>query len=114
MRRGLLAVGGNCGDFPGINMIAGTVLVLGDCGIRPAPGMRRGTVGLLGPTAPPLLPTFRKGSALEQPLFLTLIFRELRRLDFAVPDEIARGSFRIHHGDFVAGGRGEIFTRNAA
>jgi len=113
MRRGLLAVGGNCGDFPGINMIAGTVLVLGDCGIRPAPGMRRGTVGLLGSAAPQLLPTFRRGSTLE-PLFLQLIFKELRRLDFTIPDEVIRGTYRIYHGDFVAGGRGEILTRDAA
>ena len=113
MRRGLLAVGGNCGDFPGINMIAGTVLVLGECGIRPAAGMRRGTVGLFGRSAPQLLPTFRRGAAYE-PLFLQLLFKELRRLDFTVPDELIRASYRIYHGDFVAGGRGEIFMRDAA
>jgi formylmethanofuran dehydrogenase subunit C len=113
MRRGLLAVGGNCGDFPGINMIAGTVLVFGECGIRPAAGMRRGTLGLLGSGQPPVLPTFRRGAVVE-PLFMQLLLRELRRLEFQVPDELMQGAYQMFHGDFVAGGRGEILSRAAA
>ena len=107
MRRGLLVVGGGSGDFVGINMIAGTILVLGNCGIRPAAGMRRGTVGLLGPERPKLLPTFRAACRYE-PLFLQLILRHVARLGFPVPDALIRASYELYHGDFVAGGRGEI------
>lgn len=109
MRRGVLAVGGNCGDFAGLNMIAGTVLVFGACGIRPAAGMRRGTLGLFG-GAPPLLPTFRPGCRYH-PLMLQLIFRELVRLGFPVPDELYGAGYRIYHGDLVTIGRGELLVR---
>ncbi len=108
MRRGLLATGG-CGDFPGINMIAGTILVFGPCGIRPAPGMRRGTLGLFGSDPPKLLPTFRAGSR-DKSLALQLIFRELRRLDYPLPEELLTCDYRMHHGDMIAIGRGEILV----
>jgi formylmethanofuran dehydrogenase subunit C len=113
MRRGLLAVGGGCGDFPGVNMIAGTILVFGPCGIRPAPGMRRGTLGLFGAEPPKLLPTFRAGGC-DRPLFLQLIFRELRRLDFPVDDALFDAAFRMYHGDMVAIGRGEVLVPEQA
>jgi formylmethanofuran dehydrogenase subunit C len=109
MRRGLLAVGGGCGDFVGINMIAGTIFVFGNCGIRPAPGMRRGTVGLFGSEPPKLLPTFRAGSC-DQPLILKLLFRELRRLDFPVDEDLFHANYRMYHGDMVAIGRGEVLV----
>ena len=40
----LIAVGGSIGDFPAVNMIAGSLFVFGACGARPAAGMRRGTL----------------------------------------------------------------------
>lgn len=107
MRRGLLVVGGGCGDFVGINMIAGTILVFGNAGIRPAAGMRRGTVGLFGPERPKLLPTFRAGCRYE-PLFLQLLLRKVAEQKFPLPDGVAQASYELYHGDFVAGGRGEI------
>jgi hypothetical protein len=79
LRRGLVAIGGACGDFVGANMIAGTVLVFGPCGIRPAAAMRRGTVGLLGDNPPSILVTFRK-SCVCQPTFLRVILRRLESL----------------------------------
>lgn len=111
MRRGLLAIGGKCGDFVGLNMIAGSILVFGECGIRPAAGMRRGTVGLFGP-APKLLPTFRAGCRYH-PLMLQLVFRELVRLDFPVPNELFHAGYRIYHGDMVTVGRGELLVRES-
>jgi formylmethanofuran dehydrogenase subunit C len=108
MRRGLLAVGG-CGDFVGINMIAGTILVFGPCGIRPGAGMRRGTIGLFGDKPPTLLPTFRAGSR-DKLLVLELIFRELRRLDYPVPDQLVHCDYRMYHGDLVTVGRGEVLV----
>ncbi len=111
MRRGLVAVGG-CGDFPALNMIAGTVLVFGPCGIRPAAGMRRGTLGLFGGDAPALLPTFRPGSR-DRPLAVVLLLRELARLGYPVPNELAGAEYQMFHGDQVATGRGEILVADS-
>jgi formylmethanofuran dehydrogenase subunit C len=110
MRRGLLAVGAACGDFPGTNMIAGTILVFGACGVRPGAGMRRGTIGLLGPNAPRPLATFRRG-ACHRPLVLDLLLRHLRELGFPLPDDLLAANYWTYHGDFLAGGRGELLVR---
>jgi formylmethanofuran dehydrogenase subunit C len=112
MRRGLLAVGGNCGDLAGFNMLAGTILVFGNSGIRHGAGMLRGTIGLLGEERPPLLPTFRGGSR-GRPLAVALLWKELTRLDFAVPDRLRHCDFEIYHGDLLTGGRGEILLAAA-
>ena len=107
MRRGLLVVGGNCGDLAGFNMLAGTILVFGDSGIRHGAGMRRGTIGLFGQQRPELLPTFQGGSRCRL-VALSLIWKELQRLDFEVPERLRLGEFQLFHGDMLAGGRGEI------
>ncbi len=112
MRRGLIAVGGSCGDMTGFNMIAGSVFVFGNSGIRPGAGMRRGTIALLGDQPPELLPSFRHGSIVE-PTFLRILFRKLGELGFAVSDTVRNASFRLHHGDLIEGGRGEIILRAA-
>ena len=93
-------------------MLAGTILALGNCGIRPGAGMRRGTIALLGEEMPTLLPTFRYATAFD-PLALKMIFRELAQHDFPLSDELQSATFSLHHGDFIEGGRGEIFTRAA-
>ena len=107
MRRGLIAIGGNIGDLAGINMLAGTILLFGDSGIRHGAGMKRGTIGFFGKTRPPLLPTFRHACR-YRPEMLPLMFRHLRRLDFAVPNELLSQEFDLYNGDFLAGGRGEL------
>ena len=33
-RNGLIAIGGACGDFAGVNMLAGTIVVFGELSIR--------------------------------------------------------------------------------
>jgi formylmethanofuran dehydrogenase subunit C len=109
LRRGLIAVGG-CGDFAGINLIAGTILVFGSCGERPGAGMRRGTLGLFGDHPPRLLPTFRPGSR-DALLFMQLVLRELVRLDYPVPADLLTSAFRTWHGDTLALGRGEILCK---
>jgi len=113
MRRGLIAVGGRCGDMTAFNMIAGNIYVFGECGIRPGAGMRRGTIGLFGQSDPVLLPSFRRGGRVR-PVFLQLLFRKLRELDFAVPDNLFTSEFDQYHGDFLEGGRGEILSLAAA
>lgn len=107
MRRGLLAVGGNCGDLAGFNMLAGTILVFGNSGIRHGAGMRRGTIGLFGEQRPELLLTFQGGSRCR-PLAVTLLWKELMRHEFDVPDRLRHCDFQIFHGDMLEGGRGEI------
>jgi formylmethanofuran dehydrogenase subunit C len=109
MRRGLIAVGGNMGDLAGLNMLAGTILVFGDSGIRHGAGMKRGTLAFLG-KAPPLLPTFRRACR-YRPEALHLIYRELRRHEFQVADELFTCSYDLYNGDFLEGGRGEILLR---
>jgi formylmethanofuran dehydrogenase subunit C len=110
MRRGMIAIGGNIGDLAGINMLAGSILVFGDSGIRHGAGMKRGTIAFLGKSAPPLLPTFRRACRYRPPI-MPLLDRHLRRLDFAVSDELLTTSCDLYNGDFLAGGRGELLIR---
>jgi len=112
MRRGLIAIGGSMGDLAGINMLAGSIFVFGEGGIRHGAGMKRGTIAFLGNSRPPLLPTFRR-ACLYRPEVLQLVFRRLRRLDFAVADELLTCRYEIFNGDFLCGGRGEMLFRVA-
>jgi formylmethanofuran dehydrogenase subunit C len=110
MRRGLIAIGGGIGDLAGINMLAGSILLFGDSGIRHGAGMKRGTIAFLGGKAPPLLPTFRRACR-YRPQVLQLIYRHLRRLDFAFDESLLTGACDLYNGDFLAGGRGELLIR---
>jgi formylmethanofuran dehydrogenase subunit C len=110
MRRGMIAIGGSIGDLAGINMLAGSILVFGESGIRHGAGMKRGTIAFLGKTAPPILPTFRRACR-YRPEVMPLIYHHLRRLDFAVSDELLAAAFELYNGDFLAGGRGELLVR---
>lgn len=113
MRRGLIAIGGHAGDLVGHNMLAGSVLVFGTGGIRHGAGMKRGTLAFLGRERPPLLPTFRRACR-YRPDFLPLVYRQLRKLGFTVPDELFESQYDLYSGDLLAGGRGEILLRAAA
>ena len=73
MRRGLIAVGGNAGDFTGVNLLAGSVIVCGEMGIRPGASMKRGTIVSFSQTE--MLPTFEYACTYH-PVFLR--FREDR------------------------------------
>lgn len=110
MRRGLIAIGGGIGDLAGINMLAGSIFLFGDSGIRHGAGMKRGTIAFLGGKAPPLLPTFRRACR-YRPDVLALIYRHLRRLDFACDEALFKASYDIFNGDFLTGGRGEVLVR---
>jgi formylmethanofuran dehydrogenase subunit C len=109
MRRGLIAVQGNVGAFAGLDMVAGTLLVFGGCGPAAAAGMRRGTLAVLGPAAA-LLPSFRPGS-ICQFQFMRLYLRHLQTLGWSIPDAVIETRYRIHHGDLLNGGRGEVLLR---
>src|SRR6185369_1741063 len=104
MRRGLIAIGGGIGDLAGGNLLAGSIFVFGDSGIRHGAGMRRGTIAFLGGKPPRLLPTFRRACR-YRPDVLQLIYRHLRRLDFACDESLFTSSYDIFNGDFLTGGR---------
>ena len=110
MRRGLLAVGGSAGDLVGFNMLAGTILVLGSAGIRHGAGMHRGTIGLFSTERPDMLPSFRYACR-YQPQVLALLWRQLSKLGFAVPDELLTRDLDLYNGDLIEGGRGEMLLR---
>jgi formylmethanofuran dehydrogenase subunit C len=110
MRRGLIAIGGSIGDLAGINMLAGSIVLFGDSGIRHGAGMKRGTIAFLGGKAPPLLPTFRRACRYK-PDALQLMYRHLRRLDFARDESLFTASYDLFNGDFLTGGRGELLIR---
>lgn len=103
MRGGLIAVG-SAGDLVGFNMLAGTVLVFGESGIRHGAGMKRGTLAFLGDHRPNLLPTFRFACR-QQLTIMSLLNNQMMRdpFDFRIPENVD-----LYHGDFLAGGRGEI------
>jgi formylmethanofuran dehydrogenase subunit C len=109
MRRGLIAVGGDTGDFPCLNMIAGTVLVFGTTGARAAAGMRRGTLAVLG-DAPRLLNTFRSAGDCKL-AFLRIYFTLLRRRGFDVPAQLDDADYRVFTGDLLTVGKGEVLVR---
>ena len=56
MRRGMLLIGADAGDYCGARMLAGTIIVRGALGAGAGAGMQRGT--LLLARMPPLLGTF--------------------------------------------------------
>jgi formylmethanofuran dehydrogenase subunit C len=106
LRRGVVAVGRGCGDAAGFEMRAGTVVVGGPLGAAPGLGMRRGSIVAL--TAQPTVPTtFRRGRAWHPP-FLPLLLRHLAAGGFAPARAVAPPLWRQWHGDFLAGGRGEL------
>lgn len=108
-RRGLIYIAGNIGDLAGLNMLAGTILVGGRAGIRPGAGMRRGTLGFLG-ERPTLLPTFRRAGQFR-PSYFGLLARHLRQAGAPLNEQSLSGTFELHHGDLLEGGRGEILLR---
>jgi formylmethanofuran dehydrogenase subunit C len=118
LRRGLIAIGGDCGDLAGFNMLAGTILLCGSVGIRHGAGMRRGTICIAatngrGFPIPPLLPSFRRACR-YRPEVLSLVDRQLRKLEFQVAEEFVTSFYDLYNGDLIEGGRGEILLRVAA
>jgi formylmethanofuran dehydrogenase subunit C len=116
MRRGLLGIGGSCGEGAAFEMRAGTVVVAGRVGPRPGAGMRRGSlVALSALPEPP--PAFVRGAAWT-PDILPLLGGRLARAGFRPaaeqPQAAWAGVWQQWHGDLLAGGRGEIFHRLAA
>jgi len=109
MRRGLIGIAGSVGDLVGFNMKAGTVVVGGEAGIRHGAEMVRGSLVFLD-RAVPLLPTFRLAGRFVA-VTLRLIGRTLHRAGFPIDVQWSEEAFELHHGDLLAGGRGELWRR---
>ena len=84
LRRGLIAIGGNIGDLAGMNMLAGSIFVFGESGIRHGAGMKRGTHCLPRSRSPAAVAHLSPRLPLPARIPAAL-FRQLRKLDFAVP-----------------------------
>jgi formylmethanofuran dehydrogenase subunit C len=106
-RNGLIAIGGHCGDFAGVNLLAGTIVVLGRLGIRAGAGMKRGTIVAMREVA--LLPTFTYACRYRPP-FLPLYLRHLARLGLSVTAAQIAGAYKRWSGDSVEFNRGEILV----
>jgi len=105
MRRGLIIVEGDCGEFAAASMIAGTIALLGGCGPRLGAGMKRGTV--LAWRATDLPASFRFACE-YRPSFLPLYLAKLRQRDVIVGEH--EGTVRCYRGDILNGGRGEVLV----
>src|SRR5947199_58330 len=73
MRRGLIAIGGDTGDFPGVSLIAGSLFLFGKPGVRVGAGMKRGSI-VVASGLVPLLPSFRFDCTYK-PVFLAIYLR---------------------------------------
>jgi len=111
MRRGLIVVGGDTGDFTGVMALAGSIFVFGKLGVRAGASMKRGTIVTYqqGDGPPPLLPTF-KYDCDYRPAWIAVYLRELRALGFAPPDGAPAGRYRRYSGDLTELGKGEILV----
>jgi formylmethanofuran dehydrogenase subunit C len=106
MRRGLIVVERNCGEFAGASMIAGSVFVFGNTGARLGAGMKRGTI-VAGRVAE-LPPSFRY-SCDFRPAFLQFYAAKFREWETNSP-AFLRGELQCFRGDLLHGGTGEVLV----
>jgi formylmethanofuran dehydrogenase subunit C len=109
MRRGLVVVLGDSGEFAGAGMLAGSVFVAGRLGGRPGAGMKRGTIVAFG-EAPAMLPTFHYACT-YRPVFLQTHLRAIRSAGSLDETVLTADTFRRFVGDMNTGGRGEVLVR---
>jgi formylmethanofuran dehydrogenase subunit C len=103
MRRGMIIVNGHCRDFAGSAMIAGTIAISGQCGYAPGAGMKRGTILMRTPPTqfgPGFVHAFTGKLS-----FMAILNSELLKFGWSSPRS---DHVRVHRGDLVTGGRGEI------
>ncbi|MGB8275418.1 MAG: formylmethanofuran dehydrogenase subunit C [Alphaproteobacteria bacterium] len=104
MRNGLIAAGGDSGDFTGVNMLAGTIVVLGKLGQRSGAGMKRGTIVSMHDAE--LLPTFSYACTYH-PAFLRLYLTYLAGRGLPITEPQITGMYQRWSGDAVELNRGE-------
>lgn len=109
LRRGTLVIGGDADELLGWNMLAGTIVVFGQCGPHVGAEMTRGSIVLAGGNIHPLLPTFSSGGKFPVPV-LPMIAKWLRDQEFVFENKALDSPFEMFHGDWLKGGRGEVFV----
>ena len=113
-RRGMVLIGGDCGEFPARRMTAGTLVVVGRAGSHPGSLMRRGTLAL-GPGSQPPGPTFVRTGA-PSAVFLSLLGREIGAwLGASGPARgwADAGRLARYGGDLATLGKGEILVTDS-
>lgn len=110
LRRGTIVIGGNADELLGWNMLAGTIIVFGQCGPHAGAEMKRGSIILSGGYQHALLPTFTCGGTFPVP-FLPMMSKWLRDQEFEFENKVLDSPFKMFHGDWLKGGRGEVFVR---
>lgn len=107
MRRGLIVVERNCGEFAGASMIAGTLALFGDVGGRCGAGMKRGTIFC---ARAPELPISFTYACEYLPSFLPLYLKHIAGLEVNIPAGFGVGTVRCFRGDLLTGGKGEVLV----
>jgi formylmethanofuran dehydrogenase subunit C len=112
MRRGLILVEGDCGQYAGSDLIAGTLLLNGKVGSRLGAGMKRGSIICLN-DSPELVSSFVLAGH-EQPTWVRLLQQHLHELQPSpsLVDSLLGVSFTKYRGDRLTIGRGEILVRS--
>jgi formylmethanofuran dehydrogenase subunit C len=106
MRRGIIAVLGDVGDFAGTRMVAGSLLVFGHLGKRAGAGMKRGSIISFG-TNEPLLPTYCF-EAILQPVYIRILLKFLHEQGLSFDTDFIEGTFKRYSGDINVLGKGEV------
>lgn len=106
MRRGIIVIEKEAGDYVASRMIAGTLIVLGATGQLPAYLMRRGTLFLAEPAS--LSPTFLPSGTF--PFGFTRLFADHLRAESRAAARLLRGSFQRYAGDMAVLGKGEVLV----
>ena len=112
MRRGLVAIGGSCGEDAGFGMIAGTILVFGTCGGPVGAEMRRGHDRTVRPGTAPIAADLPAGRPVPSPLPPTDRAASSQRLGFPVARGLSDGELTLYHGDLLSLGKGEVWIRD--
>jgi formylmethanofuran dehydrogenase subunit C len=105
MRRGLLVVYGNTGDFTASRLVAGTIAIGGTPGAHPAFGMRRGTL-VLAQRRVELAPTFVPTSH-DFAVIWRLLARQIAALGGPF-ETLATKMPQRQVGDLAVDGKGEV------
>jgi formylmethanofuran dehydrogenase subunit C len=109
MRRGLILIEGNAGDYCGSRMVAGTIGVLGTTGTYTAFNMHRGT--LLLKNQPNLHVSIQDCGTHTLP-FLNLLFKSFAKYNTEF-SKLSNQRVQRFVGDLAYNGNGEILVLSA-
>lgn len=106
MRRGLILIRGNVGEYCGSRLLAGSIVVAGACGAQPGFGLRHGSLNLSRITE--TMPATFNDSGVVELSWLNLLRRHAEGF---LPDAVPETSrVRRYMGDLAFGGKGEVLV----